>query len=182
AERGRNPRGDSGAKFASVRPRPFMGQNLIAAVAAGQALADARQDASAGPSRPRGIASRRATRCILESGETARVGAGARLSRSSDGHRAWLGRLRAVHHAGARAPGPVPPNAAPGGGGRGGARARARGPAGPAGPRRAAAARRGVELDHPVLQCVIDADLTPIRPRLSGRRTVGYAFFENTAF
>jgi glycosyltransferase involved in cell wall biosynthesis len=43
-------------------------------------------------------------------------------------------------------------------------------------------AGRAIELDHPVLQCVIDAGLTPIRPRLSGRPTVGYTFFENTAF
>jgi glycosyltransferase involved in cell wall biosynthesis len=43
-------------------------------------------------------------------------------------------------------------------------------------------AGRAVELDHPVLQCVLDAGLTPMRPRLRGRRTVGYAFFENTVF
>ncbi|MGH7347314.1 MAG: glycosyltransferase family 4 protein [Candidatus Rokuibacteriota bacterium] len=39
-----------------------------------------------------------------------------------------------------------------------------------------------IQLDHPILQCVLGADLTPMRPRLRGRRTVGYAFFENTAF
>src|SRR5215831_9000992 len=39
---------------------------------------------------------------------------------------------------------------------------------------------RAVELDHPVLQCVLDAGLNPMRPRLRGRRNVGYAFFENT--
>src|SRR5258705_51469 len=41
-------------------------------------------------------------------------------------------------------------------------------------------AGRGVELDQPVLQCVLDAELTPMRPRLRGRHTVGYTFFENT--
>jgi len=39
---------------------------------------------------------------------------------------------------------------------------------------------RAIEIDHPVLQCVLDADLNPMRPRLRGRRNVGYAFFENT--
>lgn len=43
-------------------------------------------------------------------------------------------------------------------------------------------AGRAVEVDHPVLQCVVDAGLTPMRPRLHGRRTVGYTFFENTVF
>ena len=43
-------------------------------------------------------------------------------------------------------------------------------------------AGRAVELDQPVLQCVLDAELTPMRPRLRGRHTVGYAFFENTVF
>ena len=37
-------------------------------------------------------------------------------------------------------------------------------------------------LDQPLLQCVLGADLTPMRPRLRGRPTVGYAFFENTVF
>ena len=41
-------------------------------------------------------------------------------------------------------------------------------------------AGRAVELDQPVLQCVLDAELTPMRPRLRGRHTVGYTFFENT--
>ncbi len=41
-------------------------------------------------------------------------------------------------------------------------------------------ASRAIELEHPLLQCVVDAGLTPMRPRLRGRRTVGYAFFENT--
>ena len=43
-------------------------------------------------------------------------------------------------------------------------------------------AGRAVEVDHPVLQCVVGPELTPLRPRLHGRRTVGYTFFENTAF
>lgn len=44
------------------------------------------------------------------------------------------------------------------------------------------AAGRAVEVDHPVLQCVVGPELKPLRPRLRGRRTVGYTFFENTAF
>ena len=44
------------------------------------------------------------------------------------------------------------------------------------------AAGRAVELDHPVLQCVLDAGLNPMRPKLRGCRNVGYAFFENTVF
>src|SRR5262249_32218852 len=44
------------------------------------------------------------------------------------------------------------------------------------------AAGRAVELDHPILQCVLHAGLNPLRPRLRGRRNVGYAFFENTVF
>jgi glycosyltransferase involved in cell wall biosynthesis len=39
-----------------------------------------------------------------------------------------------------------------------------------------------VELENSVLQGVLGADLAPMRPRLRGRRTVGYAFFETTAF
>jgi len=41
---------------------------------------------------------------------------------------------------------------------------------------------RAVEVEHPVLQGVPGSDLAPMRPRLRGRRNVGYAFFENTMF
>jgi len=41
-------------------------------------------------------------------------------------------------------------------------------------------AGRAVDLDSPVLQGVLGPDLAPMRPRLRGRRNVGYAFFENT--
>src|SRR4029453_2749174 len=41
---------------------------------------------------------------------------------------------------------------------------------------------RPVEVEHPVLQGVPGPDLAPMRPRLRGRRNVGYTFFENTTF
>lgn len=41
-------------------------------------------------------------------------------------------------------------------------------------------AGRAVDVDSPVLQGVLGPDLAPMRPRLRGRRNVGYAFFENT--
>ena len=41
-------------------------------------------------------------------------------------------------------------------------------------------AGRPVDVDSPVLQGVLGPDLAPMRPRLRGRRNVGYAFFENT--
>jgi glycosyltransferase involved in cell wall biosynthesis len=41
---------------------------------------------------------------------------------------------------------------------------------------------RPVEVEHPVLQGVPGPDLAPMRPRLRGRRNIGYAFFENTTF
>jgi glycosyltransferase involved in cell wall biosynthesis len=43
-------------------------------------------------------------------------------------------------------------------------------------------AGRAADVESPVLQGVPCADLAPMRPRLRGRRNVGYAFFEHTAF
>ena len=42
-------------------------------------------------------------------------------------------------------------------------------------------AGRAADVEAPVLQGVPSPDLAPMRPRLRGRRNVGYAFFENTA-
>jgi glycosyltransferase involved in cell wall biosynthesis len=41
-------------------------------------------------------------------------------------------------------------------------------------------AGRATEVDSPVLQGVLGPDLAPMRPRLHGRRNVGYTFFEST--
>ncbi len=43
-------------------------------------------------------------------------------------------------------------------------------------------AGRAADVDSPVLQGVPGPDLAPMRPRLRGRRNVGYAFFETTSF
>jgi glycosyltransferase involved in cell wall biosynthesis len=43
-------------------------------------------------------------------------------------------------------------------------------------------AGRAADVESPVLQSVLGSDLTPLRPRLRGRRNVGYAFFEQTTF
>jgi glycosyltransferase involved in cell wall biosynthesis len=43
-------------------------------------------------------------------------------------------------------------------------------------------AGRAADVDAPVLQGVLCSDLAPMRPRLRGRRNVGYAFLENTTF
>jgi glycosyltransferase involved in cell wall biosynthesis len=43
-------------------------------------------------------------------------------------------------------------------------------------------AGRAADVESPVLQSVPGPDLAPLRPRLRGRRNVGYAFFEQTTF
>jgi glycosyltransferase involved in cell wall biosynthesis len=43
-------------------------------------------------------------------------------------------------------------------------------------------AGRAADVESPVLQGVPGPDLAPMRPRLRGRRNVGYAFFEHTTF
>ena len=43
-------------------------------------------------------------------------------------------------------------------------------------------AGRAADVEAPVLQSVPGPDLAPLRPRLRGRRNVGYAFFEQTTF